>query len=235
MIAPVLMAFLATQGTVVLVHGAGGGGWEYAPWRPRIERAGYKFLAPDLVPVGGDYATTTLADYEEQVVAWCEGHRGPLVLVGASMGGALVLRVAARVEADAVILVNPVPPEPLGRTADVPDVVRWAGGPIEDTRAALPDGTERVIAWAAERWRDESGVVIRELRDGYTYDGFSAPTLVMISGQDTDIPPRASRNLAAQLDADVIEYPEASHIGPLMGRRAHRVAQDVVDWLKRRL
>ncbi|MBX3096263.1 MAG: alpha/beta hydrolase [Fimbriimonadaceae bacterium] len=220
--------------TAVLIHGAGGGGWEYAHWRMYFERRGLKFIAPDLLPVGGDYAKTTLIDYEAQVIGWTQGAHRPLVVIGASMGGALAVRVARRVNANAVVLINPVPPSGIeGSDGAVPDVVRWAGGPLQDTRDALPDGSENVIRWAAERWRDESGAVLRQLRAGYEFEPLPCPVLVVISGKDTDIPPASSMEFAQQLKAETVEYPNASHIGPLMGIRADRTAKDILSWLNR--
>ena len=46
----------------LLVHGAGGGGWEWNVWRGVWEAAGFRVAAPDLVPVRGDVAATRLQD-----------------------------------------------------------------------------------------------------------------------------------------------------------------------------
>lgn len=49
--------------TIVMIHGAGGGGWEYALWQPIFRAAGYRVIANDLQPVPAGLAVTTFADY----------------------------------------------------------------------------------------------------------------------------------------------------------------------------
>ena len=83
---------------VLLVHGAGGGGWEWNVWRGVWEAAGFRVAAPDLVPVRGDVAATRLQDYQAQVSAALAALPRPRVLVGASLGGLLAL--IGRVVAD---------------------------------------------------------------------------------------------------------------------------------------
>jgi pimeloyl-ACP methyl ester carboxylesterase len=57
------------------------------------------------------------------------------------------------------------------------------------------------------------------------------PVLVVLGGKDTDVPPASGRELAENLKADLFEYAEMSHVGPLLGRRAGEVASTVVQWL----
>ena len=47
----------------LLVHGAGGGGWEWNVWRGVFEAAGIAVAAPDLQPVAAGLATTGFDDY----------------------------------------------------------------------------------------------------------------------------------------------------------------------------
>ena len=80
---------------VLLVHGAGGGGWEWNVWRGVLEAAGFQVAAPDLVPLRGDVAATRLQDYQAQVRAALAALPRPRVLVGASLGGLLALDAAS--------------------------------------------------------------------------------------------------------------------------------------------
>jgi pimeloyl-ACP methyl ester carboxylesterase len=223
---------LAPKPVAVMIHGAGGGGWEYDKWRPVFARAGYQVVAKDLVPVKGGYEATRLEDYVRQVVSWCPKGR-PVVLIGASMGGMLAQLAAARVKAKAVVLVNSTSPEGSGKR-DIPAVVRWANGPLKDTRDSMPDSDEKTILWAWKKWRDESGAVMTALAAGPKVPAFKAPVLVVIGQKDTDIPPEKSRRLAARYKADILEYHGMSHVGPLLSTRAEEVAGSVVAWLKAR-
>ncbi len=228
----------APQNVVVMIHGAGGGGWEYAKWKPVFEREGWKVIAPDLVPAKDGLAKTTVADYVAQVKSWVPHNHKRLVLVGASMGGILALKTAETLKPDALILVNSVPPLGRGNPRSgkpYPTIIRWANGKIQDTRDALPDGDEETIRWAHPQWRDESGAVLNAISHGISVPKPTMPVLVVIGAKDTDVPAKKSRTLAYWLNADIHEYRATSHIGPLMGRRAKEIATAARSWLDIRL
>ncbi|MCB0065489.1 MAG: alpha/beta hydrolase, partial [Caldilineaceae bacterium] len=218
--------------TAILIHGAGGGGWEYAKWQPIFAAAGYHVVAEDLVPATNGLDHTTFADYVTQVQQWLPDE-GPLVLVGASMGGILALTIAELARPAALVLVNSVPPAGVGpsRTAKrYPPIVRWANGPLEETRASLFDSDEATIQWAWPRWRDESGAVLQEIAAGLPVALPPCPTLVVLGERDTDITYQSGLALAGWAGADVHLYHGMSHVGPLLSRRAAEVARAVVAW-----
>ena len=227
----------------LLVHGAGGGGWEYDLWRDAFERRGWRVVARDLEPGASGLAATSADDYVAQLAQWLPPaeRSSELVIVGASMGGALALHAAAALRPTAVVPVNSVVPRPWAHpatttttTKPVPDVLRWAGSSLERTARAMPDATPEVQRWACARWRDESGAVMRALRGGYEASKPDCRCLFVISAEDTDVPPAEQRAWAAAWGADTLELPGASHVGPLLGRAAPEVARRVVGWLDRR-
>lgn len=226
-----LAASVTLQPTVILVHGAGGGGWEWDRWRPVFEQAGYCVIAKDLMPAKGGLAATRLADYVDQVVAWNPKGARP-VLVGASMGGPIVLEAALRLNARAIVLVNSVPPQGTGRT-NSPPVVRWANGPLQETIDAMPDSDPATQRWAWKQWRDESGGVMNELGLGRPTAKPEVPVLFVLGAKDADIKLSVGRRWAKEWGAEVREYKGMSHVGPLLGTRATEVARDVLDWLGR--
>lgn len=223
------------QPVAVMIHGAGGGGWEWRFWQEEFERAGWKVVAPDLMPAPNGIAATTVADYIEQVVQAARGAGERPVLIGASMGGILVLKAAEQVGARAVVLVNSVPPAEVDwqreKQGEIPDVIRWSESPLQETADALWDSSKEVIEWAHERWRDESGAVLRAIRAGLSVQKPSCPVLVIASDKDTDIPPEVSQELAELLSADLVLYRKMSHVGPLLGMRARTVAVHTLGWI----
>jgi pimeloyl-ACP methyl ester carboxylesterase len=229
---------LAKAGTVVMVHGAGGGGWEYDFWKPVFASEGWQVVARDLMPAKGGLAKTTFDDYASQVESWGKGARRPLVLVGASMGGPLALRAAARLNPDLIVLVDSVAPADVSvgpKAQAFPDVVQWANGPLKDTVDAMPDSDEKTVHWAWKKWRDESGAVMNELVKGAMTAKPRCPVLVVWGEKDTDVPLSTGLALASAYGADLRVYAGTSHVGPLMGRRAKEIAGDVLGWVGRRL
>lgn len=220
-------------GTVVCVHGAGAGGWEWGLWARLLALHGFDVIAPDLMPVATGLAATRFADYREQVVAWCAASRTAPILMGASLGGLLALTAATEVAATALVLVNPM--SPIGSPGAVlrPEVVPWARQrSLATTRRAMPDADDAARLFAYRRWRDESGAVLDAAQAGIAYQAPACPVLVLASADDADTPAVASRALAHQLGADFELIAQASHVGPLLGRAALRIAERACDWLR---
>jgi pimeloyl-ACP methyl ester carboxylesterase len=229
-----LCAAIPVRPVAVMIHGAGGGGWEYRFWKPVFEKAGYRVVAPDLVPAKGGLAKTTLDDYVEQVVKAAAGRR--VVLVGASMGGVLVLKAAEKVHPMAVVLVCSTSPARVLAGAsvapkDYPAVVRWKGGPYADTVASMPDSDEATRKFAWPRWRDESGAVLNAISHGVVAAKPACPVLCVIPEADDTIPPARQQALAEWCGADTLRFHGMSHVGTLLSKRGAEVAGMVVDWL----
>jgi len=79
--------------TYILVHGAWFGGWCWYKVVPLLEEKGYRVLAIDLPGYGNDTtvpSTVTLDDYVQKVAEAAHSVSGKVVLVGHSMGGAVI-------------------------------------------------------------------------------------------------------------------------------------------------
>jgi pimeloyl-ACP methyl ester carboxylesterase len=219
----------------VMVHGAGGGGWEWRLWADVFTVAGAGVFAPDLRPSPRGLAATTFADYRTQVADWLAAAPVPVVAIGASLGGLLVLAAAAEAARPpaALVLVNPVPPygiEPRPPRRTRPAVVRWSQSDLADTMAALPDADVATARWAHARWRDESGGVLDEALGGIEVARPRCPVLVIASGDDDDIRPVTSRAVAQAFDGDFVTAQGCSHVGVLLGTRAAGAAALALAW-----
>ena len=219
-------------GHALLLHGAGGGGWEWARWAPVLAAHRIAVHAPDLVPVPASLAATSLADYLAQARAALERLPRPRLLVGASLGGLIAAAVADA--ADALVLVNPLPPRPwAGRlpARDWPEVVGWRrDARLASTRDAIPEADPATALFAFRRWRDEAGRVLREAHAGLAVARPCCPVICIASGADEDVPPAVTRALARDWRTDLLELAAASHVGPLLGREAATVAGRVAGW-----
>lgn len=79
--------------TYILVHGAWYGGWCWYKVAPLLEAKGYQVMAIDLPGYGNDStpaAIVTLDDYVSKVAETAHSVKGKVVLVGHSMGGAVI-------------------------------------------------------------------------------------------------------------------------------------------------
>jgi pimeloyl-ACP methyl ester carboxylesterase len=218
---------------VLMVHGAGGGGWEFNAWSRVFAAAGWDVRAPDLAPSSQGLAATEFADYQQQVGAWLAALPRPRVLVGASLGGLLALRCADA--ADALVLVNPLPPRPWH--AQLPPstssaIEAWgARASLAGTRRALPDAGAGDAWFAFRRWRDESGTVLAQARAGIECVRPACPVFVVASRRDGDVPVESSRSVAEWCSAQWFELEGASHVGALIGTHGLYAATAVVTWL----
>jgi pimeloyl-ACP methyl ester carboxylesterase len=83
--------------TLVLVHGSFHGSWCWAKIVPLLEREGYTVITPNLPASGGDPAPVENADlnsYAARIATIIDDVKGPVVLVGHSMGGIVTSQVS---------------------------------------------------------------------------------------------------------------------------------------------
>lgn len=228
------MSESSPRGTAVLVHGAGGGAWEWNIWRRVFAAEGWRVETPELLPVPAGLAATRLEDYRQQLAVTVVGLTSPRVLVGASLGGLLALQLAD--SASALVLINPLPPSPwhtrLPGRASPPPVIPWgAYASLAGTRRAMPDADAAACLYAFRHWRDESGAALDAARAGVQVPVPTCPMLMMIASNDADVPAALSFDVAQAFSADVIRLAGASHVGPLLGKGAAAAARQAVDWL----
>jgi len=222
-----------SETAALAIHGAGGGGWEWAVWQRVWHAQGQTLHAPDLMPADGGLAQTRLADYVAQMRAAAAVLSRP-VLIGASLGGLIALSIAAEVDASALVLVDPLPPrgvEPrpvLRALRD--DVVAWGSRRrLASTQRALPDADDAARLHAYRRWRDESAAAMRDAAAGLTVVVPRCPVLVIACDGDDVVPTAASLALAQSLGSEFWRY-DGSHVGPLIGRGAAAIAARVLEW-----
>ena len=224
-------------GAVLLLHGAGAGGWEWTVWSRVLSARGWTVSAPDLQPASAGLAATRFADYLAQAHAAGAALPRPLAVAGASLGGLLALATCAALQPQALLLVNPLPPAPLH--ARLPRrrargmVVPWGrDASLAGTRRALPDADDAACLFAFRRWRDESQAVLDQAFDGVEVERPHCAVRVLASVDDASVPPALSAELARWLSAGCERLPGTSHVGALLGRGAARIAADAERWLR---
>lgn len=215
----------------VMIHGAGGGGWEFVFWRRVFRRHGFVCIAPTLMPNPAGIASTTLNDYIDQTAPACSGMSVDC-LIGASLGGTIALSLLDVVRPKRLILINSnlparLQPQPLPTW---PEVIRWSHGSVDDSKEAMPGATDSVVRAAACRWRDESGQVLAEAARRLTTLEIPVPHLMVISGADASVPPEGSLTWAKASGASVRYFAGLSHIDPLLGVQSHFVADLCAGW-----
>ncbi|WP_170113223.1 alpha/beta hydrolase [Ahniella affigens] len=226
--------------TIVLIHGAGGGAFEWQIWQRVLAAHGWSVAVPTLEPAPSGLAATRYDDYLAQLRHAIAAIKTRPILIGASLGGLLAMELAADTDAAALVLINPMPPasDALGMLpeVDTPAIEAWADtASLESTARAVPDASPATWHWLWRQWRNESGAVLRDARVGRLVQRPTMPGLILISGADREVPAAASRTLAHAWQLEIMDLPTASHVGPLLGTSAADVALRVHHWLRFRL
>lgn len=82
--------------TVILVHGAGVGGWVYRDVKKILECYGYRVYAPDLLAIKKE--KTTLTDYSNEIINLISKENlKDIYLIAHSFGGAVISLVADKI------------------------------------------------------------------------------------------------------------------------------------------
>jgi pimeloyl-ACP methyl ester carboxylesterase len=82
--------------TFILIHGAWQGAWAFDTIVPRLKAAGHDAVAADLPGDGHDNTppeTVNLALYAEKVASLVDAAKGPVIMLGHSMGGVTASQV----------------------------------------------------------------------------------------------------------------------------------------------
>jgi pimeloyl-ACP methyl ester carboxylesterase len=147
----------------------------------------------------GDFVQGTLSRWCEEVVSLVEARlTGPMILVGSSMGGWLMLLVARRLGARVAALVG---------IAAAPDFTEWGYDPEQKARLAAgetllldnPYGPEPTPVHA-RFWAD--GQRRRQLEGEVPFDG---PVRLLHGQGDREVPPEISLRLAAALRSQDVQ------------------------------
>lgn len=226
--------------SALMVHGAGGGAWEWRVWQRVFSAQGVSAQALTLEPYPGDsvengFARTTYAHYLQQLTR-AQLHYGANVLIGASLGGLLVAELAAQAEfapsISALVLVAPVPRTGIQKAPPV-EPKRWAASAdLANSLRALPDADAAAACYAHHQWRDESHLALGAAYAGRDFIEHQAPSLVLLAQYDNDLSNAALQQWANTSGKAVMQIPGASHAGLLLGRHASKAAELALQWLR---
>jgi pimeloyl-ACP methyl ester carboxylesterase len=212
-------------GTFVLVHGGGHGGWCWQRVARALRAEGHEVHTPTLTGFG-DRAHLEAADFEvfvQDVAALLElEDLHDVVLVGHSMGGTVIPRVAERVPeriarvvwltaavtADGESLLQAVPQTPAVAAA----VTIAEDGSLTTDHdvligALLQDGTDDDRAWVRARHRDYPKHALVEPGRLSAFLALGLPTAYVVALDDQVIPPEVQRRFAARLGVEPVEVP----------------------------
>jgi pimeloyl-ACP methyl ester carboxylesterase len=214
------------MGTFVLVHGGGHGGWCWQPTARLLRDMGHDVYTPTLTGFGErshlDTSTVNFATFVTDItnVLWFEDLHD-VVLVGHSMGGVIVPRVAealpgrvrravwlaAVVTADGESLLQAVPQSPwIARAVTIGDDGTAHTDPERILDANIHDGTPEQRAFVHDRHLPYPPYALTEPGRLSAFLALGLPTAYVIAADDRTIEPHIAATFAARLPgADVRE------------------------------
>jgi pimeloyl-ACP methyl ester carboxylesterase len=221
----------------ILLHGAGGGAWEWRHWNRRLSAERRRFICPDFSIFAGGRQPTAFAQLSEGLSQSLQLEAGA-ALIGASFGGLLAASLVGSLQASALVLINPIACAPhLAAASAISLSARKHWGRdarLDATLRALPELDPVDAAAAFRHWADFDAKLLAEACAGIPLQAPGCPTLVLVCGEDRELSPAPALSMAHAWGADIVRLP-GSHVSPLLGHR-WRYAFDLVDdWLSARL
>jgi non-heme chloroperoxidase len=241
------------RGRLLLVHGMWGGSWYWGRWLRRFAEGGWDAWAVNLRGHHGSQPGTRVdglgvMDYVADVRR-CVEALGDAALVGHSLGGLVVQKVAEQRSLRAVVALTSAPPRGIlaVRGPAFRRLARYTGAllsgagfvpTVADTRALLFNNLAPELARDAHaRLVPESGRVAREValgRVAVDATRVRCPVLVVGAARDAIAPAAISRRLAARYRAEYRELAGHAHM-PMLEEGWEAVADDLLGWLGGRL
>jgi len=240
----------ATKPPLLFVHGLWGGAWNWENYLGFFAERGYPAYALDLRGHSGskpmpDISKISIQDYITDVRVVAEELGNP-VLVGHSMGGLLVQKLAELRQSPAAILINPAAPRgifavrtgPLLKTSlrHLPEFL--LGRPLLPNFAEAQelllnnlslDQQQQLFA----RFVPEPGRLILEialLGLPVNAQNITSPLLVIGCSADNITPVAMVRKIAQKYRAEMWECPGFAHMC-LLEPGWERIATNICDWL----
>ena len=217
--------------TFVLVHGGGHGGWCWKPLAKELRSRGHEVWTPTLTGFGErrhlDSDAVTFETFVTDIVSVLEYEDlREVVLVGHSMGGVIVPRVAevasARIRAvvwmaavvlnDDETLLEAVPQTPeVAKAVVIQDDGSVRTDPQLMIEALLPDGTEQQRAWVLARHRPYPPMALVEPGRLTAFKALELPTGYVLATLDRAVAPDRACAFSERLPGVRYAEVEAGH------------------------
>jgi pimeloyl-ACP methyl ester carboxylesterase len=178
--------------TFVLIHGGGGGAWDWHLLVPELTGRGHDVVVPEL-PI--DDRAAGFSELCETVVD-AIGGRSDLVIVGHSYGAFTAPLIADRLPVQLIVLLNPMIPKPGEKPGDWWDHTGYRGADGLSEEQQFYNGVPpEVVAEAAAHARDQ---VSAEWSEPWPLDAWpDVPTKVLIAREDQFFRADFQRRVAA--------------------------------------
>jgi pimeloyl-ACP methyl ester carboxylesterase len=206
---------------ILMVHGVSHGWWAYERWLAFFAASGWTCYAMSLrnhgesytVPVK-TYLQMTIENYVQDVLHVLRWMNRPAVLLGHSMGGLIVQKVAEREEARAMVLVASVGPGQLGPIRDpLPTEEPFMLSPEEARGLWFHRIEDETFGDVYERLVPESPSVMNDYSNGRIQvhsQAISCPILVVGAEHDRTVVHPYGR-IADFYGCDSLFVPDAGH------------------------
>jgi len=227
---------------IILVHGAANSAVVWRFWQQELGRLGWRSHAIDLRGHGAgtpaDLSVTSMRDYADDVAGLAARYSPKPIVIGWSMGGLVVMLVAARGVAAACV--GLAPSTPALHHDDTVALRRGVFGPEEYgivghdviRQPMMPDldADERAIALGS--LGSESRFARDERKRGIVIRHFPCPLLIVTGEMEPERQRATYQEL--HLPAEYLSVEDCSHWGLVLNRRALALTVPLVSvWMAR--
>ncbi len=234
--------------TLLLVHGGFHGAWCWTQFLNYFELHEIPAAAIDLRGHGGlTQGPSFLSEgVREAVLDVCEAAhmlRGPIVLVGHSLGALIAMAAAETLSLAGLVMLAPSPP------GQIPGLRKLPERPAD--QLVMPPGEDRARSWFLSgysgtnvsdfmtRLCPESPAMINDryrLRVSTQAEWVKGPSLCLSAGKDDKLhnPPGQDKKVAEFYNADFQILPDAGHCF-MLDDTWEQAAASIVNWLRQKL